>query len=71
MVYTDLNRRDTLGYEWLLACCCHLIVCLDVLIDGLEDYGYDHYYITLIMMLIILLVLVSWHVIVYRCKPNT
>jgi hypothetical protein len=31
---------------------------------GLED-GYDHYYITLIMMLITWLMLVSLHVIVY------
>jgi hypothetical protein len=27
-VYIDLNCRDTLGYEWLFAHCCHLIVCL-------------------------------------------
>jgi hypothetical protein len=24
MVYTGLNRRDTLGYEWSLTHCCHL-----------------------------------------------
>jgi hypothetical protein len=38
-VYTDSIHCDTLRYEWLLAHCCHLIVCLVVLMDGLED-GY-------------------------------
>jgi hypothetical protein len=28
-VYTDLNRHDTLEYEWSLAHCYHLIVCFD------------------------------------------
>jgi hypothetical protein len=46
-VYTDLNCHDTFGYEWPLAHCCHLVVCLMV---GLEDYGY-----TLRMMLSTLL----------------
>jgi hypothetical protein len=30
-VYTDSNYRDTLGYEWLLVHCYHLVVCLVVL----------------------------------------
>jgi hypothetical protein len=61
-VYIDSNHRDTLGYEWPLARCCHLVVCLDVFwMDGLEygyGYGYhDDYCITLIIMLITLLML--------------
>jgi hypothetical protein len=31
-VYIDSKRRDTLGYEWPLARCCHLVVCLGVLL---------------------------------------
>jgi hypothetical protein len=58
-MYTDSNHHDTLGYEWPLTRCCHLVVCLDILMDGLEDYGHDHYCITLIMMLITFLMLVS------------
>jgi hypothetical protein len=27
-VYIDSSHRDTLGYEWQLICCSHLIVCL-------------------------------------------
>jgi hypothetical protein len=54
-VYNDSNYRDTLGYEWPLAHCSHLIVCLVVLVGWLADgYGYvyhDDYYITLLMML--------------------
>jgi hypothetical protein len=61
-VYTDSNHRDTLEYEWPLAHCCHLVVCLVVLIGWLEhSYGYvyhDDYCITLIIMLITLLMLV-------------
>jgi hypothetical protein len=30
-VYIDWSHRDTLGYEWLLVHCCHLVVCLVVL----------------------------------------
>jgi hypothetical protein len=59
-VLIDLNHYDTLRYEWLLAHCYHLVVCLVVLMDGLEDYRYNYdgyYYITLIMMLITLLML--------------
>jgi hypothetical protein len=50
-VYIDSNRHDTIGYEWLLARCCHLVVCFDVLMDGLEDDYVYHvgYCITLIM----------------------
>jgi hypothetical protein len=29
-VYTDLNHHDTPRYEWPLACCCPLVVCLVV-----------------------------------------
>jgi hypothetical protein len=60
-VYIDSNHRDTLGYEWSVAHCYHLVVCLGGCFDGLEDgydYNYDGYYcIILIMMLIILMVL--------------
>jgi hypothetical protein len=28
-VYTDLNRRDTIGYEWSLTHYCYLVVCSD------------------------------------------
>jgi hypothetical protein len=59
-VYIDSNRCDTLGYEWSLAHCCYLVVCLAVLMDHLDDDGYgynyhDGYYITLIMVLTTLL----------------
>jgi hypothetical protein len=27
-VYINSSRRDTLGYEWQLLCCSHLVVCL-------------------------------------------
>jgi hypothetical protein len=47
-MYTDLNHRDTLEYEWSVVRCCHLVVCLDVMMDGLEDYGYHGYYCILI-----------------------
>jgi hypothetical protein len=61
-VYTDSNLRNILGYKWPLARCCHLVGCLVVLMDGLEDgYGYVHhddYYITLLMLLITMLMLV-------------
>jgi hypothetical protein len=60
-VYIDSNRHDTLRYEFRLARRCHLIVFLVVLSDDLEDgYGYvyhDDYWITLIMLLIILIML--------------
>jgi hypothetical protein len=56
-VYTYSNHRDTLRYEWSLAHCCHLVVCLVVLMDGLEDYSYDYHGYALIMLLITLLVL--------------
>jgi hypothetical protein len=55
-VYIDSNRCDTLRYEWLLTCCCHLVVSA-VLMDGLEN-GYDYHdgdCITLLMMLTTLL----------------
>jgi hypothetical protein len=59
--YTDLNRYDTLGYEWPLARCYHLVVYLIVLDEWLDD-GYDYiyyddYYITLIIMLLIALMM--------------
>jgi hypothetical protein len=62
-VYIDSNHRNTLRYEWLLACCCHLVVCLDVFwMDSLEvGYAYayhDDYCITLIKLLITFLMLV-------------
>jgi hypothetical protein len=31
-VYIDSNHCDTLRYEWPLARCCHLVVCL--VLDG-------------------------------------
>jgi hypothetical protein len=31
-VYIDLNHYDTLGYEWSLARCCHLVVYLGVML---------------------------------------
>jgi hypothetical protein len=31
MVYIDLNRHDTLSYEWPLAQSCHLVICVVVL----------------------------------------
>jgi hypothetical protein len=38
------NHRDTLGHERPLACCCYLVICLVVLMDGLDDgYGYDYH----------------------------
>jgi hypothetical protein len=37
-VYTNLNHRDTLGYEWLLAHCCHLILCLVVLMAWIRGW---------------------------------
>jgi hypothetical protein len=52
MVLTNSNRHGTLGYERPLARCCHLVVCLVVSMDGLED-GYDYrddYCITLIIL---------------------
>jgi hypothetical protein len=58
-LYTDSNYHDTLRYEWLLARCCHLVVCLDVFMVGLEDsYVYHSYYCyTCVIMLITLLML--------------
>jgi hypothetical protein len=57
-VYINSNCHDTLGYEWSLTRWCHLVLCLVVLIDGLEDgYGYvyhDDYCITLTIMLLTL-----------------
>jgi hypothetical protein len=29
-VDTNSTRHDTLGYEWSLARCCHIVVCLMV-----------------------------------------
>jgi hypothetical protein len=43
-VYTDLNHRNTLKYEWSLARCYHLVVCLVVLDGWLNDYGYIYVY---------------------------
>jgi hypothetical protein len=74
-VYPDLNRRDTLEYEWPFAHYYHLIVCLIVL-DGWLDDGYSYvyhndYYIILFMISIALLVFCLFmHIIVYRCKHN-
>jgi hypothetical protein len=48
-VYLNSNHRDTLGYEWPLACCCHLVVCHVVLMDDLEDY------VMVIMVIIVIL----------------
>jgi hypothetical protein len=56
-VYTNLNHCDTLGYEWPFARCCHLIVCLVVLMVGLEDYNYDYHGYALVMMLFTFVVL--------------
>jgi hypothetical protein len=70
IVYTYLNRHDTLGYEWPLAHWCHLIVCL-IILDTLEDgYGYAYYGYCCIYF-IYLDDVCFMHVIVYRCKPNT
>jgi hypothetical protein len=56
--YTDSNRCNTLKSEWSIARCCHLVVCLVALMDGLEDgYGYNYHSYALIIMLITLMML--------------
>jgi hypothetical protein len=56
-VYTDLNRRDTLGYEWPLAHCCQLVVFIWWLMVGLVDY----YYIFRMMLTTLLMYLfIAW-----------
>jgi hypothetical protein len=60
MMYIDSNRRDTLGYEWTLVRCCHLIVCLIVLMAWIRGCClwlsyHDDCYITLFMTSTILL----------------
>jgi hypothetical protein len=62
-MYTDSNHRDTLGYECPLVHCCQLVICLVVLMDGLED-GYDFIYhhdycIALIIILLIILMMLA------------
>jgi hypothetical protein len=60
----------TLEYEWLLARCYHLVVCL-VVLDGLEDgYGYVYHDVYCIYFNY-LDDAFFMHVIVYRCKPYT
>jgi hypothetical protein len=39
-VYINSSHHDTLGYEWPLVHCCHLIVCL-VYCWRVEDNGYS------------------------------
>jgi hypothetical protein len=62
MVYTDSNHRDTLEYEWLLAHCCHLVVCLVVFDEWIRGWlwlRYHGYYcINLIILLITFMMLV-------------
>jgi hypothetical protein len=62
-MYTDSNHRDTPGYECPLVYCCQLVICLVVLMDGLED-GYDFIYhhdycIALIIILLIILMMLA------------
>jgi hypothetical protein len=69
-VHIDSNHHDTLRYEWPLAHCCHLVVCLVVLIYVLEDdngYDYHDFYCIYFNYLDDACFM---HVIVYRCKHN-
>jgi hypothetical protein len=72
-VYTDLNHCDTLGYEWPLARCFHLVVCLDgwCVVRGLWlwlIWGLLYYFNYDVDCFVD--VLLYLYVIVYRCKPN-
>jgi hypothetical protein len=60
-VYIDLSYRDTLGYEWPLVCCCHLVVCLVVLDGWLEDeYGYGYVIMIIIVFTLITLMMLAF-----------
>jgi hypothetical protein len=61
-VYTDLNRRGTLGYEWSLSHCCHLKD-FYVMLDGSSGFCY-----TSRRMLTTLLIIGFLHVLVYRLQ---
>jgi hypothetical protein len=55
-VYINSSRRDTLGYEWSFVHCCHLVVCLVVLLAWIRECWiwlcyHDDYCITLLMTL--------------------
>jgi hypothetical protein len=73
-VYIDLNCHDTLEYKWSLACCCHLIVCLIVLMVWIRGWWM---WLWLSWGLLYYFNNVNYlddacfmHVIIYRCKPN-
>jgi hypothetical protein len=67
-MYTDSNQRNTLGYEWPLTRCNHVIVCIYLMVDGwfrgLLLYFEDDvdYFVDVLILL---------HVLVYRFKHNT
>jgi hypothetical protein len=70
-VYINSNHRDTLRYEWPLVRCCHLIVCLVVLIDRLEDGCGIVYHDDYCIYFNYLNDACFMPVIVYRWKPNS
>jgi hypothetical protein len=70
-VHTDSNHRGTLGYEWLLAHFCHLVVCLDVLPIWFRVLWLWLSWLCFNNVVNYLVDACFMHVIVYRCKSNT
>jgi hypothetical protein len=65
--YIDSSHHDTLGYEWLLVRCCHLIVCLVYCCWIMDEHGYG--YIIMMITVCTLPLTLTWVkiLLVYAC----